>query len=92
MVLPIPKANVTEEVEYILIGAGRKSIKEYLHIQQLFLGLPRTGTLSTFTALEKLLPGKCYHMMRANQGKNIVFWAKASDGILVDSDWENFLR
>ena len=27
-------------------------------------GLPRTGTLSTYTALEMLLPGKCHHMLR----------------------------
>ncbi len=26
-------------------------------------GFPRTGTLSLKTALEKLLGGKCYHMM-----------------------------
>ena len=27
-------------------------------------GLPRTGTFSTFTALERLLPGRCHHMAR----------------------------
>ena len=43
--------TVTEPVSYVLIGAG----------------LPRTGTLSTFTALERLLPGKCHHMIRAAQ-------------------------
>ena len=27
-------------------------------------GLPRTGTMSTYTALEMILPGKCHHMAR----------------------------
>ena len=36
------------EVDFVLIGAG----------------LPRTGTMSTFTALEQLLPGRCHHMAR----------------------------
>jgi hypothetical protein len=31
---------------------------------QCILGLPRTGTFSTYTALEILLPGKCHHMAR----------------------------
>ena len=29
-------------------------------------GLPRTGTMSTYTALEMILPGKCHHMARCN--------------------------
>ena len=32
-------------------------------------GLPRTGTMSTFTALEALLPGRCHHMVRAFEGQ-----------------------
>ena len=30
----------------------------------IFEGLPRTGTMSTYTALEMILPGKCHHMAR----------------------------
>jgi len=65
------------EVEYVLIGAG----------------LPRTGTTSTFTALEKVLPGKCHHMMRAFLDKNDpAFWSKASKGNLSEDEWKNFIR
>jgi len=65
------------EVEYVLVGAG----------------LPRTGTLSTFVALEKLLPGKCHHMLRAVTGPNDPkFWTKASKGEITDEDWREFMR
>ena len=59
--MDVPNADkqVNEDVEYILVGAG----------------LPRTGTLSTWTALEKILPGKCHHMLRGFTGKNDgAFW------------------
>ena len=56
-------------------------------------GLPRTGTFSTFTALEKILPGKCHHMLRAFEGKNDpAFWTKAAKGELMDEDWKEFMR
>ena len=56
-------------------------------------GLPRTGTASTYTALEKLLPGHCHHMFRAKFCKNDPpFWSKASRGELGDEDWRNFIR
>ena len=55
-----------EEVEFILIGAGSRLVKcsnlEEWHFA--FSGLPRTGTKSTYTALEMILPGKCHHMAR----------------------------
>ena len=55
-------------------------------------GLPRTGTASTYTALEKLLPGHCHHMFRAKFCKNDPpFWSKASRGELCDEDWRNFI-
>ena len=44
----VGKLAPSSEVEFVLIGAG----------------LPRTGTMSTFTALEQLLPGRCHHMAR----------------------------
>ena len=31
-------------------------------------GLPRTGTMSTYAALEMILPGKCHHMARCWKG------------------------
>ena len=83
------------EVEYVLIGAGDKLLfqKFTYTLQIIFVGLPRTGTLSTFVALEKLLPGKCHHMLRAINGPNDgKFWAKASKGELTDDDWKEFIR
>ena len=69
--------KVTGPVSYILIGAG----------------LPRTGTLSTFTALERLLPGRCHHMARAAQDPlDQEFWLRASKGELSDGDWVEFIR
>jgi len=53
---------VEEKKEFLVIGAG----------------LPRCGTLSTKTALELLLDGKCYHMKEAgkNASKDFKFWAR----------------
>jgi len=68
-----------EEVEFILIGAG----------------LPRTGTLSTYTALEMLLPGKCHHMARVATDKttrNQDFWPKAVAGKATEEEWKQFVR
>ena len=68
---------VSGEVEYFVIGAG----------------LPRTGTLSTFNALEHLLPGRCHHMARAQSGfPDQEFWTRASLGQLSDQDWRDFIR
>lgn len=70
------KSDVVEEVEYVLIGAG----------------LPRTGTFSTLLALERLLPGKCYHMARAiNNMEDRLHWAKAEAGGLDDDQWTSFI-
>ena len=63
-------------MEYVLIGAG----------------LPRTGTLSTFTALEMLLPGRCHHMARTRNSSDQEFWTRASLGQLSDQDWSDFIR
>jgi len=68
-----------EEVEFILIGAG----------------LPRTGTLSTYTALEMLLPGKCHHMARVatdKTGRNLDFWPRAVAGKVTEEEWRQFVR
>ena len=70
-----------------------KLLRKYWIHSKLFEGLPRTGTLSTFVALEKLLPGKCHHMLRAVTGPNDgKFWTKASKGELTDEDWREFMR
>ena len=72
-----PNKEVTEDVEFILIGAG----------------LPRTGTLSTWAALERILPGKCHHMLRGCTGaRDPAFWTRASRGDLSDEDWRQFIR
>ena len=54
--------------------------------------LPRTGTFSTLLALERLLPGKCYHMARAitNQ-EDKQHWAEAEEGRLEDTQWTSFI-
>ena len=84
--------EVDHDVEFVLIGAG----KVFFHSDQNtvdILGLPRTGTLSTWTALEQLLPGKCHHMLRAFMGPNDdQFWSRASRGELTDTDWKEFIR
>jgi len=66
------------EVEFVVIGAG----------------LPRTGTSSTFTALEHLLPGKCHHMKRTmigRRGENI-FWPRVARGEVLEEDWKKFIK
>jgi len=69
--------NPDVEVEYVLIGAG----------------LPRTGTASTCTAIENLLPGRCHHMQVAIEGKqNAVFWLKAGRGEVREEDWKIFIK
>ena len=69
--------SVSGDVEFVLIGAG----------------LPRTGTLSSFTALERLLPGRCHHMARVLGDTNESdFWQRASIGQLSDEDWLEFIR
>ena len=69
--------KVSGEVEFILIGAG----------------LPRTGTASTFTALEQLLPGRCHHMLRAfSDPEEPEFWSRAALGDLTDTDWLEFIK
>jgi len=73
------KAAQEEDVEFVLIGAG----------------LPRTGTMSTYTALEVILPGKCHHMARVvsdRSGRNRAHWTKAIKGELTDQEWKEFIR
>ena len=54
--------------------------------------LPRTGTFSTLLALERLLPGKCYHMARAiNNQEDRHHWAEAEVGRLEDTQWTSFI-
>ena len=93
MDLPNLVKECDKEVEYILVGAGKNLIDKSYTIRFVSAGLPRTGTFSTFVALEKILPGKCHHMIRAMSGKNDPeFWTRASNGELVDDDWKNFIR
>ena len=52
ILLPKEEGNSPNFDGYVVIGAG----------------LPRTGTLSMKTALEKLLNGPCYHMRQVLDG------------------------
>ena len=57
-------------------------------------GLPRTGTMSTQAALEKILNGPCYHMLTMWEGgdEEVNHWEKMLDGKLSDEDWKWFLQ
>ena len=73
------KALPSSEVDFVLIGAG----------------LPRTGTMSTYAALEMILPGKCHHMARVMSDKtdrNTTFWLRAVRGEVTDGDWRQFVK
>ena len=63
---------------YVVIGAG----------------LPRTGTLSMKTALEKLLNGPCYHMRQVLDGgvEEIDHWEKVLNGKISREEWKLFLE
>jgi len=68
-----------EDVDFVLIGAG----------------LPRTGSLSTFAALEMILPGKCHHMVRVGadrSGGNMRHWVRACKETVPDEEWKEFIR
>jgi len=66
-----------KQVDFVLIGAG----------------LPRTGTHSTFTALEQILPGKCHHMLRAFTGEaDASFWPKVERGEVREEEWKEFIN
>ena len=56
--------------------------------------MPKTGTLSTFAALEKILPGKCYHMFRVFRDKEPPeFWIEAKNGGVLDKEkWKEFIE
>ncbi len=47
-------------------------------------GLGRTGTLSLKFALEKLLEGRCYHMMEVGAAGHVDAWYRAAIGEPVD--------
>jgi thioesterase domain-containing protein len=48
-------------------------------------GLPRTGTVSLKSALERLLGGRCYHMGEVLENpEHIAFWRAVADGRRVD--------
>jgi len=67
---------MNEQVDFSVIGAG----------------LPRTGTHSTMTALEMLLPGNCHHMMKTFTGKrDAVFWPRVESGEVLEDDWKEFI-
>ncbi len=62
-------------------------------VQVIGAGLPRTGTMSTQAALEKLLGGKCYHMKEyAFHGtkEDTVLFNKALRGEATSRDWQEF--
>lgn len=47
-------------------------------------GLGRTGTLSLKLALERLIGGRCYHMMEVFQTNDFDTWKRAGDGEAMD--------
>ncbi len=50
-------------------------------------GLGRTGTLSLKTALERLLGGRCYHMIEIfGHPEHAPVWQAAAEGVAVDWD------
>src|SRR5579862_575672 len=50
-------------------------------------GLGRTGTFSLKLALERLLDGKCYHMMEVFENPHhVADWQSAADGNMPDWD------
>lgn len=54
-------------------------------LQVVGAGLGRTGTLSLKTALERLLGGRCYHMVEVFQHpKHVGLWRDAAEGEAVD--------
>ena len=58
------------------------------------VGLPRTGTYSLRTALNKLLDGAVYHLFEVKSGINIdvSFWDKATLQKMPKNQWKNFLE
>ena len=82
-----------KQVEFILIGAGIPYIRSAKGIVTFTPGLPRTGTHSTFTALEQILPGKCHHMLRAFTGeRDASFWPKVGRGEFQEANWKEFIN
>ena len=76
-----PDMGMKKKDSFVVIGAG----------------LPRTGTLSTRTALIQLLGGKCYHMQDVFEGdqETLEFWTKAtnhSDDKIPKEEWVQFLE
>jgi len=71
------------------MSGGRSSKDEAtngLHV--IGCGLPRTGTLSTKTALEMILPGKCHHMVTAFQHQEQ--WRDILSGKADDQEFADF--
>jgi len=62
-----------EEKRFYVIGAG----------------LPRTGTLSLMYALEILLPGKCYHGLKAVHHEKE--WCDIMEGKYTDAEYREFI-
>ena len=60
----------------------QENVKNCSGIAVVGAGLPRTGTLSTRSALAQLLNGRVYHMNNVGQGtdEDFHFWAKLFQG------------
>lgn len=53
-------------------------------------GLPRTGTMSLYTALPELVSGRCYHMAEVGEHpEHVEFWGRATDGV-TPAEWREF--
>jgi hypothetical protein len=58
-------------------------------------GLPRTGTMTMQTALQRLLGGKCYHMQEFGYNgtdKHTKHFRKAMEGKATKEEWIEFLE
>ena len=57
-------------------------------------GLPRTGTMSTQAALEKILNGPSYHMLQVAEGTedDLDHWQKVLNGTVTDKEWVRLLE
>ena len=78
VLLPKMEARCPNYDGYVVIGAG----------------LPRTGTLSMASALEKLLDGPCYHMRQVLDGgkEEQIHWEKVFNDNASKEEWKTFLE
>ena len=81
-------------MEATLLPEHKKYAPNYDGYVVIGAGLPRTGTMSTQAALEKLLNGPCYHMIQLFEGTedDLNHWKKVLNGNVSDKEWRDFLE